>query len=368
MTTPNVAVQRLHSQHLEHAGFEKPSEVVAWLGAMQAQDYAGAKWSVGLRLPDSTDAGIEQAIADNTFVRTWALRGTLHFVAAPDIRWLLALVAPRIIARNARRYRELELDEHTLARSSAVLADALQGGEQLDRTALLAILEQDGISTQGQRAAYILQRASLDGLICQGVVRRNNPTYMSLDESLPEARTAERDEAVAELARRYFTSRSPATLQDFVWWSGLSTADARAGLEATKPQLVQETIDGRTYWLSRPMPENSSSTVYLLPGFDEYLLSYRDRSASLDVVHAKTLNAGGGVLSPTIVAGGRVVGAWKRTFKKDAVVITVSPFAPLSEVQNHALSAAVERYGRFVGMPVSARLLPPVGGISARSG
>src|ERR671910_1067328 len=274
------------------------------------------------------------------------MRGTLHFVAAPDVRWLLALLAPRIIARNARRYSELELDERTLARSNAVLADTLRGGERLDRRSLLAILEENGISTRGQRAAYMLQRASLDGLICQGVVRRSNSTYTTLEEALPEAGTMEQGEAVAELARRYFTSRGPATLQDLVWWSGLSTADARAGLEEIKPQLIRETIEGRIYWLSRHMPEDSSSTVYLLPGFDEYLLSYRDRSGSLDAVHAKTLNAGGGVLSPTIVVEGRVVGTWKRRFKKDTVVITVSLFASLSEAQNRALGAAVERYSR----------------------
>jgi hypothetical protein len=262
-------------------------------------------------------------------------------------------VAPRIIARNARRYSELELDERTLARSNALLADALQGGKQLNRSDLRAVLEQNSISTQGQRAAYMLQRASLDGLICQGVMRRNDPTYMSLDESLPETGAMEHDEAVAELARRYFASRSPATLQDFVWWSGLSTADARAGLEEIKPHLIRENIGGRIYWLSRPMPEDHSPTVYLLPGFDEYLLSYRDRSASLDPVYAKKLNAGGGVFSSTIVVEGRVAGTWKRTFKNDTVVITESLFASLSKAQNRALSAAVERYSRFVGMSVT---------------
>ena len=170
----NIAVHRLHSQQLEHTCLEKPGEVVRYLGAVQAQDYAGAKWSIGLRLPDGTDAGVEQEIADNVIVRTWAMRGTLHFVAAPDVRWLLALVAPRIIARNTRRYSELELDERTLARSNAVQADTLRGGERLDRRSLLAILEENGISTRGQRAAYMLQRASLDDLICQSAVRRSN--------------------------------------------------------------------------------------------------------------------------------------------------------------------------------------------------
>jgi hypothetical protein len=201
----------------------------------------------------------------------------------------------------------------------------------------------------------MLQRASLDGLICQGVMRRNNPTYVLIDESLPGTGALERDEAAAELARRYFTSRGPATLQDFVWWSGLPAADARAGLEEVEARLVRETIEGRTYWVSDPAPEDGSSTVYLLPGFDEYLLGYRDRGASLDPAHARALNAGGGMLNPTIVVGGRVVGTWRRTFKRDTVVITVSAFEPLSEARKHALNAAAERYGRFVGMPVSAR-------------
>jgi hypothetical protein len=328
---------------------------VGWFGAVQAQDYAGARWSVGLRLEDATDAGVERAISDNVFVRTWAVRGTLHFVAAPDLRWMLELLAPRIIARNARRYSELELDERTLARSNEVLADALRGGNRLDRKELLAVLERKGISTGGQRAAYILQRASLDGLICQGVVRRNGPIYTALDESLTQARTMGRGEAVAELARRYFTSRGPATLQDFVWWSGLPTADARAGLETIAPRLVRETIDGRTYWRSgsTPTAPDGPPTVHLLPGFDEYLLGYRDRSASLDALHAKRLNAGGGMLNPTILANGQVVGTWKRAFRKDAVVIEASPFAPLNETQRHALNAAAERYGRFLNMPAS---------------
>ncbi len=354
MNRPNIAVHRLHSQQLEHPRLKKPREVVAWLGAVQAQNYAGAKWSVGLRLPGSTDAGVEQAIADRTFVRTWALRGTLHFVAASDIHWLLALVAPRVIANNARRYRELELDERTFARSNAGLAKALQGGKQLDRTALLALLERNGISTRGQRAPYLLQRASLDGLICQGVMRRNNPTFLSLDELSPKAKTKARDEALAELTKRYFASRGPTTLQDFVWWSGLSTADASAGLEVVKSGLAHVSIDGQTYWLSRSKPtvHDRSPTIYLLPGFDEYLLSYKDRSASLDVPHYNRLTPANGMLPSTIVVDGRVVGTWKGTFKREAMIIAANPFTALTGAEGRALADAARRYGEFLGRPV----------------
>ena len=354
MTMKNIAVDRLYSQQFEHSRLKLPGEVVVWLGAIQAQDYAGAKWSVGLRLPGSTDAAIEQAIEDRAIIRTWAMRGTLHFVAASDIRWMLALMAPRIITNNARRYMQLGLDEPTLARSNEVLVDALQGGKQLTRKELLPILRQKGISTEGQRAPYMLQRASLDGLICQGVVHRNDPTYMLLDGAIPKGRRMERDEALVELAKRYFTSRGPATLQDYVWWSGLTAADSKAGLEAIESQLISETIDRQTYWRSSSLPagQESSPTVYLLPGFDEYLLSYRDRSASLDVERIKKLTPTNGMLNPTIVIGGWVVGTWNRTFRKGEVVITAKPFTALTSDERQDFDNAARRYGEYLGMAV----------------
>jgi hypothetical protein len=353
MTSPDVAHRRLHNQHITRQTFEKPSELVGWMAAIQAQDYAGAKWSVGLRLPGSTDADIEQAIVDRRILRTWALRGTLHVVAAADIRWLVALIAPRIRAANARRYRELELDDNTLARSNDVIANALHdaGGRQLTRKDLFEILEENGISTRGQRGVYLLQRASLDNLTCQGVMQGRDSTFMIP----PNARTLAHDEAAAELAKRYFASRGPATLKDFTWWSGLAASDARAGLEAAKSGLVEEKINGQTCYLqsSSTVKDSSKSPIYLLPGFDEYLLGYTDRSSVLDPQHAKKVLPGGGIFSPTIVMDGQVVGTWKRTIKKGAVVITPAPFRPMTATERDALESAAQRFGRFLGMPVA---------------
>ena len=352
MNAHDIAIQRLYSQKLVHTNLTLPGDVLTWLGAVQAQDYSGAKWSIGLRLPKCTESSVEHAIAEKNILRTWVLRGTLHFVAAADIHWLLDLVSSRIIAGNKRRYRELELDDHTLVRSNDVLAKALQGPDLLSRKALLAILEQNGISTEGQRAAYMLQRASLDGLICQGAVHANVPTFMLLD-GLP-SKVMERDEALAELARRYFTSRGPATLTDFIWWSGLSAVDARAGMNLVRSQLVQETQDGQTYWWSASFPpvQDNSQTIYLLPGFDEYLLAYKDRSASLNVPHYKRLTPTNGILPATIVINGRVAGTWKRTFKKDTVLITLTPFDPFTGGEGNMLGAAACSFGEFLGMPI----------------
>jgi hypothetical protein len=353
---PTIAAQRLFNQQIEHPRLQHPVEILSWLGAIQGQDYSGAKWSLGLRSAGATDVDIEQAIADTLIVRTWLMRGTLHLVAGADVRWMTELVAPRMIANNARRYRQLELDEPTLMRSDDLLVKALEGGKRLARKALFDILEQNGISTKGQRGVFMLQRASLDGLIFQGVMERNNATFLRVDEAAPDSRTMPRDEALAELARRYFTSRGPATLQDFAWWSGLAMADVREGLESAKTELIEETIDGERYWLAATtrLKAEPSPTAYAPPGFDEYLLGYKDRNAVLEPQYAQHVCPGkNGVFFPTIVIDGRVVGVWKRNFKKGKIIVNIAPFTSLSSAEESAFATTITRYGEFMKTPVT---------------
>jgi hypothetical protein len=342
----NIPRLRLHNQHIAHQQFKKPAAVVRWMGALQAQDYPGAKWSIGLRLPGSTDAEVEQAIADQHILRTWVMRGTLHFVAAEDIRWMVELLAPGLIQSNARRYKQLELDDQTLSYSSETIADAVQNNP-LTRKQLFEVLEDKGISTAGQRGVYMLQRASLDGLFAQTVMQgNNNPTFVTM----LKAKTMPKAEALAELAQRYFASRGPATLKDFIWWSGLSAADARAGFEAIKSGLAEMKLDQQSYWHT-DVKFDSEPGVYLLSGFDEYLLGYQARSLVLDAKHAKKVWPGGGTFHPTIVADGQVVGTWKSVVKKGTLIITPAFFgdAPTDD----SLDAAVQAYGKFMGMPAA---------------
>ena len=354
MTGFDIGQQRLHTQQIAASSFATPSEVVTWLGALQGQDYLGSKWAIGLRLPGGTDAAVEAAIADKSILRTWALRGTLHFVAATDLRWLVALMAPVVLASKARRFRELALDEATLARSNALLAQAVQDGEPHSRTELFAMLDAHGLATGGQRGIYMLLSASLDGLIYQGVAHRNVPTFRALDGTIPQGKLLTHDEAVVELAQRYFTSHGPATQQDFAWWSGLPAADTRLALAELKPHLSQAQVDGKTYWMAnQPALPTSAEVVHLLPGFDEYLLGYRHRDAVLDPQYANRIVPGGnGIFYPTIVSKGRVVGTWKRLFKKGALVITQTPFTPLTAGEQDAFVVAAQRYGEFLDMPV----------------
>jgi hypothetical protein len=352
-----IALSRLANQGIATPTFAEPGDVVTWLGALQAQDYGGALWSIGLRMAGSTERDIERAIVERAIVRTWPMRGTLHFVAANDVRWMLALLTPRVIAGSAGRYRQLELDEAIVARSKEVFAEALQGGKQLTRDEMLQSLEQANIATAGQRGYHLLGRSAQDGLICFGSRRGKQQTFALLDEWVPQTRPLARDEALAELTRRYFTGHGPATMQDLMRWAGLTTAEAKIGLEATGKELVQQTIADRNYWMASDLAELSSGmeSVHLLPGFDEYLLGYGDRSAVLDPADAQRICPGGnGMFSPTMVIDGNVTGTWKRTFKKGAVVIEMAPFRALTRRENYALSAATERYGEFLGMPVIA--------------
>ena len=349
-----IADRRLRSQRIAGARFARPGEVVAWMGAVQAQDYLGALWALGLRMETAREDEIENAIADRTVVRTWPLRGTLHFVAPADVRWMLALLTPRVIAGRRARYRQLELDQAVFDRSRDVLTRALEGGRQLTRDALYETLDAAGIATAGQRGIHILGRLAQDGLLCFAAREGKQQTFALLDEWVPPARKLERDEALAELAGRYFTSHGPATVQDFTWWSGLTVADAKTGIELAGTRLESEVIDGQTYWFAAAAPaaKPAPPAACLLPPYDEYTVAYKDRSAVLDAPQRQLVSING-IFWPTIVLGGRVAGTWKRAFKKGTVVITLSPFAPLKTKERQAVAVAAERYGAFLGMPAA---------------
>jgi hypothetical protein len=347
---------RLINQQISCARFNEPHQVVAALGAMQAQDYLGGLWAIALRLPHVTETAVELAIAERKIIRTWPLRGTLHFVAAADIRWMLALLAPGMIAKRARLFRQIELDENVFAPCRKLFVKALQGNRQLTRDALMHLLESAKIKTSALRGYHILWRLAHEGLLCIAAREGKQQTFALLDEWAPSMlHSLERDAALAELALRYFCGHGPATLRDFVWWTGLKVSDAKSALESVSHQLSRQVVNDTVYWMPRECaaPAETARAAYLLPGFDEYLLGYRDRGAVLDPLHSKKVVPGGnGVFQPTIVINGRVLGTWKRTLKKGDMVITASPFKSLKKTEQNAFAAAAERYARFIGLPL----------------
>lgn len=347
----NISHQRLTSQHIAQHDFVQPADVVRWMGAMQAQDYLQALWAVGVRTQAATFASIEQAIAELKIIRTWPMRGTIHFVLPEDAGWMLRLCASRTITRSKRRQEQLELDSTTLDRSQKLFSETLRGGKRLSRSAMLQVLEDAGISTEGQRGYHILGYLAQLGLICIGPMENKAQTFLLLEECVTHPKRLSREDSLTELAKRYFVSHGPATVQDFAWWSGLTLTDSRAGLEGAKAALISEKIEGKDYWMSADSALSSSGEMVLLPGFDEYLLGYTDRSAVLHPQHAQKVCPGSnGIFFPVIVSGGQIVGTWKRTIKKNAVVMTHQPFSNVSKAE--AFQVAAQRYGQFLGLPV----------------
>jgi hypothetical protein len=359
-----LAAQRLAAQQIAGSSFTRPAELVAWMGAIQAQEPLAAWWALGLRLGGATaDArsisdAVAGALADGSVLRTHVMRWTWQLVTPADLHWMLPLVAPRLMARAARRHRELALDAKTFRRAEVAFTRALADGAHRTRAELGAALRAAGIAPEGQRLPHLLGHAELQGLLCSGAPRGKQATWALLGRRAPRSGAAlTRDEALAELARRYFRSRGPATAADFAWWSGLAPTDARAGLAAVRSeltsQLTSQSIAGVTYWRGRQSPDVPPAALadaYLLPAFDEYLVAYRDRTAVLSPLDARRINAGGGLLAPSVVVGGRVVGTWRRTLGRGVVTIALSLFGKPTPRERARIETAAERYGAFLGL------------------
>lgn len=349
---------RLRVQRLQEDQFTTPEAVVDHFVAVQAQDFLPALWALGLRTRDATESFVEKAIFERAIVRTWPIRNTVHFITPADIRWVLELSAPKGLRDNAR-LRELELDGEIFSRSRKVLTDSLGDGRPQTRPALYAALEQAGISTAGQRGYHILCRLSQEGLICIGPREGKQHTIVLLDAWVPPGKSLSREEALAELALRYFASHGPATIKDYTWWSGLAAAEARAGLEMAKPRLEQTKVGDDTYWFSAPSVDSgkSPSSTHLLPFLDEYLVAYKDRSAPVPPEYNALVDSGNVIFHQPVIVHGRVAGIWTRQLKRDSIVVTVSLFRTLSASEMEALVAAVDRLGVFLGLTAQLSLV-----------
>jgi hypothetical protein len=345
---------RLRRQRLVGGGFASAGEAVSAQLAVQAQDYLGALWGVGQRVAGAREATIERALTERSIVRGWPLRGTLHFVAAEDLHWLLDLLAPRVLQRSRRRLKdEFELDDRVVERARRVCERVLGGGRALTREALYAAFENARIHTGDSRGLHLVWWLAHAGVLCFGTRAGKQQTFVLLDEWLPRTRRLPREAALTELARRYFASRGPATVRDFAWWSGLAAADVAAAHDAVRSELEAVEVEGRTYWRATDAGGDSGAAnvarVHLLPAYDEYTVAYADRDAFLDAEHAK--RAGNGIFKPALLVGGRIAGSWKRMLSKGAVHVVPEWFAPPTRAAAKAFDAAAARYAIFLGLP-----------------
>lgn len=370
MNHPSTAHLRLLHQQIARPGLEQPSQVVQWMGAMQAQDYRQALWAVATRTKSATQAEVEQAIQDRSIVLTWPMRGTMHFVAAPDVRWMLELCALRKASSKSSRWKQLELDDCLLERCAHLFRTALTGGTAFTRAAMLGVLDQAGIDPAGQRGYHILGHLARTGLLCFGPRKGKDQTFVLLEEWIPSPPRISREAALAELAQRYFTGHGPATVQDFMHWTGLTLGDARAGHESVRSELLSEKVDGLEYWWrdqGSTSPGSPAREVHLLPGFDEYVLGYKDRRDVLATAHAQRIVPGGnGVFFPMIVVNGQVLGTWKSSLKRNGVEVWLEPFLEIGGLRAR-VQPAVERYCQYLGVPLLDLRLAPAIDTSLRS-
>lgn len=345
---------RLTTHGFESPRFTTPLKVVTAFGAVQAQDYGQALWAIGSRIPGSTRQDIETAINRFEIIRTWSMRGTIHFVPAVDAKWMVDLLTPRITAKLKSRRAELNVTQDNLNHCAEILKKKLHGKVLLSRPHIFEIFEAAGEPTKNQRGYHILLELAQHGLIFIGPNEGKQPTFGLLDEFVT-SRQLTRNESLCEIATRFFTSHAPATLEDFVYWSGLTVVDAKHALELARNKLKTIDIQGSLYIVGasfRTPKQVTKGSVHLMAGFDEYFLPYRNRHTIIDAAHANHVVPGGnGVFKPTVVIDGSICGVWARQVKAQSINITVRLF-PDVRCTNSQLRNALTAYGHFVGLPV----------------
>jgi hypothetical protein len=365
----DITRRRLESQALTGALHGRPAEVVDRLLALQAQDLRWGKWAVGARAPGTTSADIDALIDSGRIVRSWPMRGTLHLVPARELGWMLSLTTPRLWAGSAARRRDLGLDEATIERSRAIAIEALSGGRELSRAAFLEVLAQHGVDASGQRGYHLVWHLAQSGTLCWGRQLDAQQMLVLLDEWIPRPRRLGRDEALGEFLLRYLVGHGPAPLTDFAWWSQLTMREAKTALAVAAPHLTGLDVDDVRHLLPAtndvgPLPRAPSgrgrNAVLALPGFDEHLLGYRDRSFAIEPENLTRVVPGkNGIFLPLLVRGGRVIGTWRRDWQPTRITVEPRPFTALSPAAARGADRSLHEYGRFLGRAVEV-LAPAV--------
>lgn len=315
MNTSGILTLRLYNQQLiTNERLKEPVEVVSWMGAMQSQTLEMAKWAIGVRLPGTTVKDIEDSLNDGRIIRTHILRPTWHFVAAEDIHWMFDLSNPRIKPIYISYCKLTGTDEQMVTGTYPILEKTLAGGKHFTKPEIQEILQQHGIECKDRLLNVIMGRAEMEGILCNGKLRGNKQTFTLLHEWAPKKYTLSKEEALERLARRFFTSHSPATMEDFAWWSGLTVTECRQALQLIKEDFRCETINDRIFWFKNDfkIPEINKPSVLLLPPFDEYVVSYKNRSEIVEDIHYGKVMTKNGLFDPTMMLDGEIIGKWKK--------------------------------------------------------
>jgi hypothetical protein len=353
MTPSAISYQRLLNQQVTGTEYDIIKELVHWMGAIQAQDYAMSKYAIGIRTKNATNETIEDAIHKGAIIRTHVLRPTWHFVAAEDARWMLELTAKNLNRAMSSNNKRLGLDEKVFTKCNGLIEKLLRDGKHLTRKEIMAALEKKGIATNDLRASHIMFRAETELLVCNGIRRDKQFTYALFNERVAPSKKFTREEALAALAERYFRSHGPATVQDFAWWSGLSVTDAKKALELVRSQLDFEKFKEDIFWFDEKtvLPKKKTDKIFFLPSYDEFLISYKSRDVSIDPKHTSRTFTNNGIFNPVIVQNAKVIGLWKPEYKRE-ILVKMQFFSKPSERQKGLCVKAVQSFEKFMNKEV----------------
>jgi hypothetical protein len=345
---------RLLNQQIVDPQFERIQDLIEWMGAMQAQVFNMMRWAVGIRMSEATDQSIKESFNKGEIIRTHLLRPTWHLVSSNDFFWILELTRAHLKPRMRSRQNQLELTAPLLNQCKTIVEKRLENGDHLTREEIMILLENSGISTSGQRAAHIMMDCELDGIVCSGALKDKKQTYALAAERVQVKNSFTREESLYKLAQKYFTSHGPASLKDFIWWSGLPVKDAKKALEMVTPELDSIETDSKEYWLSSKLVLSGKIkyTAHLIPAYDEFIISYTDRADIILAEHHKKAISDNGIFWPVVVINGKAKGVWKTNLKKNKIILETDYFQPVNRNEKELVRNASEKYSRFLTLEI----------------
>lgn len=349
MNTRHLLNIRLHNQLLSIHNLKEPQEIVSYMGAMQSQSLDLAKWAIGVRLENKTVKDIDEALNTGKVIRTHILRPTWHFVSAKDIHWMYDLSNPRLKPIYQSYRRMSRGDESLILRAVPLIEKILSDGKHLTKESIGSELQMHNLTLDNTSLGLAINYAEMEGLVVNGEIRGKKQTFALLEELAPRKETISKEEALERLARRFFTSHAPATIQDFAWWSGLSLTECKQALGMIKHDFVCETINDRDFWMKNDIkiPPTDKDSALLLPPFDEFVVSYKDRSELIEDAHYGKVMTKNGLFSPTVMLNGEIVGSWKKTVKKGVAKVELSFFEKTSKKVQDLFLPEIKRVESF---------------------
>lgn len=316
----NITGIRLLNQHLNSPIFDNPTDVVRHMGAMQAQEYRMMRWAVAMRTKKPSSSSFKKAFDNGSIVRLHLLRGTWQLIAGEDYWWMLDLCGLKSTAviNGWMKANKISIPENEYLYIREILCSTASDLGSATKEDFATALATKGITMDNHRLSYHIRMAELSGKLCSGELLPMKASYSLSESKIPSTPAIDRDEALRKLARKYFQSHSPATFEDYLWWSGMNVSDCRKGMELLGNELRKIAHDGREFYLLEGcrIKGNTKGQTILLAPYDEYIIGYKSRDLSIPANYVAKVHSQNGIFFPVILHDGQTIGNWSPFSKK----------------------------------------------------